>query len=229
MSELQSVAELDTQEHPVLPFYFVCDESENISELSLSYLNEVVRSLFVGIAGDPVIDSRIRMCVLGFSDQVNCLVSLGQLSDLPTYPGFVRGGLGDFGQVFTELRTLISRDVPALKVQGFRVIRPIILFVAASTPDDNSWEEELGVLIAVDFSFRPNIVSLGLPGCNPQNVKSIATPIAGTDEKLAYLIDDISGPAGNGEEIGRWFLNTVFWGNRSIPESSAMLKPIGPI
>ena len=117
----------------VVPVYLVIDESAGMS----AYRSDLVHGLTTMIdtlRTDPRFHGGIRLSILGFSDNVNVRLPLGDLNGVTSAPDLIMGGTANYGAVFGDLLTRIPADVQALKTAGHRVFRPLVLFIAGGRP-----------------------------------------------------------------------------------------------
>ena len=179
----------------VQPFYLVCDESSSMSDDGITAVNAVIGELFRSINNDPVVDAKARVGIIMFSSQAEVVLPLTQLSNIVKIPGCVRSNEpARYAAVFRLLKKEIGIDIPRLKSEGFRVRRPIVLFVSGSIPTDpKEWRAAYKDLSDESFRFHPIVFSLGLKGSHSEVLTQIATKSSVNslnEDAFVFLIDD---------------------------------------
>src|SRR5579859_7070056 len=122
----------------VLPVYVAVDESGSMAP-QLDALNQGLQALSEALLSEPMAASKIRLSVLGFSDDV---VERLHLADL-RYAGAIdhmtaRGGTNYFA-LFTDMLERIPRDIAELRAQGYRPYRPAVFLFTDGIPNGHDW------------------------------------------------------------------------------------------
>ena len=180
----------------VQPFYLVCDESSSMSDDGITAVNAVIGELFRTIHNDPVVDARARVGIIVFRSQAEVVLPLSQLSNIAQFPGCVRSNEpARYAPVFNLLKKEIEIDVPRLKSEGFRVRRPIVLFVSGSIPTDpEEWKDAHKDLSDENYRFHPVVFSLGLQGSHPELLTQIATKTSANspnEDAFVFIVEDV--------------------------------------
>ena len=179
----------------VQPLYLVCDESSSMSDDGIDAVNSCVREMFGSIYSDPVVDARARVAIIAFHSRAEVVLPLSQLSNIVKIPGCVRSDeLSHYAAVFRLLKKEIEIDIPRLKSEGFRVRRPIVLFLSGSIPTDpKEWRAAYKDLSDESYRFHPVVFSLGLKGSHSELLTQIATKSSvnsKNEDAFVFLIDD---------------------------------------
>ena len=168
----------DLSERQILPFYFVCEESESIDSLGgIAALNGLLPDLHAEIASNPLVADKCRIGLITFSDTAEELMSLTKLSDVVAMPGMQARGVTNYGSVFDLLKQVIVRDIANLKSQGFEVFRPAVFFITDGEPtDDPAWENSYRSLMdKATFRQYPNIIAFGVHGANASVIGKVGS------------------------------------------------------
>jgi uncharacterized protein YegL len=180
----------------VQPLYLVCDESSSMSNDGINAVNAGIGELCRTIVADPVVDAKARVGIISFNSQAEVALPLSQLSSIVQIPRCARSDEpARYASVFNLLKKEIDVDVPRLKREGFRVCRPIVLFVSGSIPTDpDEWRDAYKDLSDESYRFHPIVFSLGLQGSHPNLLKEIATKTSvdsPVGDALVFLVNDV--------------------------------------
>lgn len=160
----------------LLPLYIACDEGSFMTNEGIAAVNEGIRELFRAILSDPYADAKIRVGIITFNDQANVLLPLTVLSRISQALGCVRSDKSSsFKSVFRLLKVQIENDVWGLEAEGFRVHRPVVLFMSCGKPKLEDWYSSWEELTEKKSRFRPHIVSWGTSGADFSIVMKVAT------------------------------------------------------
>ena len=168
----------DLSERQILPFYFVCEESESIDSLGgIAALNGLLPDLHAEIASNPLVADKCRIGLITFSDTAEELMSLTKLSDVVAMPGMQARGVTNYGSVFDLLKQVIVRDIANLKSQGFEVFRPAVFFITGGEPtDDPAWENSYRSLMdKATFRYFPNVIAFGVHRANASVIGKVGS------------------------------------------------------
>jgi uncharacterized protein YegL len=166
----------------VLPIYFVADESTSMRQ-DIGELNAGLTSLLDALQSETMAASKVRFCILGFSDDARCYMEPMDLRETEAMPKLKERGSTSFAAAFRELFTRIPKDVAALKSQGYLVNRPAVFFLTDGAPNPgDGWEGPYADLTAPTFGPHPNILAFGIGSVDPVTIKKIAT-----QEKYAFV------------------------------------------
>jgi uncharacterized protein YegL len=159
----------------LLPVYILADESASMrsyeSELNdgLTALNETLRS-------EPMIAAKIRLSVIGFSDNVAARMVLADLRSLDTVPKLRIRGSTNYRAAFEDLLKRIPADVGTLKQAGYSVHRPAVFFLSDGQPDDARWRNPHRRLTdRMVTPAAPNIIAFGIGAVHNKTILEVAT------------------------------------------------------
>jgi uncharacterized protein YegL len=179
----------------IIPVYFVADQSGSMAE-NMSELNEGLTSLLDSLQKQPFAAAKVRFSVIGFSDTAHTYMEPSDLRSVSEMPTLQPGGMTSYAAAFNELLKRISIDVPALKAQGYAVIRPVAFFLTDGLPNANEdWRAARTSLL--NERARPNIVAFGIGQADAAIVAEIAT-------KPEHALVAIRG-ADTGEALNKFF------------------------
>ena len=212
----------DLSERQILPFYFVCEESESMDSLGgIAAMNGLLPDLHAEIASNPLVADKCRIGLITFSDTAEELMSLTKLSDVVAMPGMQARGVTNYGSVFDLLKQVIVRDIANLKSQGFEVFRPAVFFITDGEPtDDPAWENSYRSLMdKATFRQYPNIIAFGVHGAN-------ASVIGKVGSVGAFIGDNGVAPAVALSEIMRSLTDSIM--NSSGSSTPTLVVPSAP-
>jgi uncharacterized protein YegL len=138
----------------------------------IAVLNDGIVGLFDYINADPLVDARVRLGIITFSDTARVLFPLTQLSDVTQIPVCHASGSASYAAAFQLLKSEIQTDVSKLR-QNYIVHRPLVMFVSKGMPTDDGWKEERTRLISPDFEFRPSIAGFGVVGADREVIAEV--------------------------------------------------------
>jgi len=214
----------------VLPFYIVCDESLSMEGAKLDAVNQGLPKLHQAVASDPIVNDKVRVGVISFSDTAEELVPLTKLSDLQQMPGLVSKGSTSYTAAFTVAKSAIDRDVANLKSNGFQVLRPVIFFISDGEPTSPDWPTAHAALTGESNPYRPHILSFGITGAVGQVIRDVATDNARLGKRFAWLADDNVDPAAVVREIIKSLIvSIVSSGRNQVPIVIPPTKVTGAI
>lgn len=157
----------------IIPTYVVADQSGSMDDC-IGELNEGLMSLLDGLQRQPFAASKVRFSVIGFSDRARTYMEPTDLRWVTAMPILEANGLTSYAAAFNEVAERISEDVPALKAEGFSVVRPLVFFLTDGRPNiGDCWETARANLLGKSTS--PNIVSFGIGLADVAIVAQIAT------------------------------------------------------
>lgn len=141
-----------------------------------SELNNGLASLYETLRAEPMIAAKVRLSVLGFSDNVAVRLAMADLRGLGTVPRLRIRGSTNYRAAFDDLLRRIPGDVFALKRDGYSVHRPAAFFLSDGQPDDGRWRSphrrltDRGATAAA-----PNIIAFGIGAVKAQTILEVAT------------------------------------------------------
>jgi uncharacterized protein YegL len=210
----------------LLPVYVLADESYSLLDHAED-LNHGLVSLYEALRAEPMIAAKVRLSILGFSDDVEVRLALADLRDVENVPELRIRNNTNYQAVFTDLLTRIPQDVEMLKSSDYLVHRPAVFFLSDGQPnDDSDWLEPRERLINRTITpAAPNIVAFGIGDVQAETILQVAT-----DEKFAFVAmpsTDI------GTAIAKFFValtHSIVQSGRSLTSPNAELvaeKPEG--
>ena len=163
-------------EGSLLPVYVVADESSSMQPHA-GQLNDGVKSLYDSIRNDPMAADKVRIAVLGFSEDVALRLALVDVRDGPAIPTLRIRTNTNYQAVFEDLLTRIPADAAALNGEGYRVYRPVVFFLSDGQPNADGWQEAHRYLTDRQLNPKaPNIVACGLgPDARAETILAVAT------------------------------------------------------
>jgi uncharacterized protein YegL len=160
----------------LLPAYVVADESGSMEPHERALSSGVV-SLCEHLRAEPMIAAKLRLTVLGFSDDVQVRLAVADMRTETTVPRVEIRTTTDYGAVFTDLCGRIPSDVDWLRGQGYRVHRPVVFFLSDGMPTDgNAWRAPHAKLIDRKRTpTAPNIIACGIGHAQARTMVEVAT------------------------------------------------------
>ncbi|WP_346012503.1 VWA domain-containing protein [Streptomyces sp. SID3343] len=160
----------------LLPAYVLADESGSMGPYREDLANGLA-SLCEGLRAEPMLAAKLRLAVLGFSDDVQVRLALADMRAETTLPQVVIRGLTDYGSVFDDLLNRIPADVQWLRGQGYKVHRPVVFFLSDGQPTDGEgWRHAHAALIdRARTPTAPNIIACGIGDAEPGTMVEVAT------------------------------------------------------
>jgi uncharacterized protein YegL len=164
----------DTKGH-LLPVYVLADESASMSPYA-GELNTGLSSLHEALRSEPMIAAKIRLSVLGFSDNVIVRMALADLRNEDGLPRLVIRTGTNYSAVFDDLLRRIPQDIATLKGTGYLVHRPAVFFLSDGQPNNFNWRKPHGRLTDKSVTpAAPNIIACGIGDVKPQTILQVAT------------------------------------------------------
>lgn len=208
----------------VVPFYIVCDESQSMEGPKLNACNAALPDIHKSIATDPIVNDKVRIGVISFSDTAEVLLPLSKMTDVVDFPGLVVKGGTNYGNAFSCLKSTIQTEIAALKATGDRVNRPIVFFISDGEPTDSNWQAKHQEVADKSWPYSPHIVSFGVGGAQAQTIRDVATKVDRLGRSFAYLADDNADPGAVLKEIFKSLLGTIV-GTARNPDAGGMNLP----
>ena len=214
----------DNDGFQVVPFYIVCDESQSMEGPKLDACNKALPEIHKAIATDPIVNDKVRIGVISFSDTAEVLLPLSKMTDVVDFPGLVVKGGTNYGNAFSCLKSTLQSEISALKASGDRVNRPIVFFISDGEPTDTNWQVQHQEVADKTWPFSPHIISFGVGGAQAQTIKDVATKVDKHNRSFAYLADDNADPGAVLKEIFKSLLGTIV-GTARNPDAGGMILP----
>lgn len=160
----------------LLPAYVLADESASMGPYR-GELEDGLVSLCEGLRAEPMIAAKLRLAVLGFSDDVQVRLAVADMRAETSLPKVSIRGLTNYGAVFNDLIRRIPSDVQWLRGEGYKVHRPVVFFLSDGQPTDgDGWRAPHAALIDKDRTpTAPNIVTCGIGAAQAHTMVEVAT------------------------------------------------------
>ena len=115
--------------------------------------------------------------MVAFSDSVEILLPMTELTELTNVPGVQIRGSRLFEPVFNFLKPVIASDIVHFRSKGDQVYRPAVFFMTDGEPTDAEiWELSYrGLVDRTVNRFWPWVIAFGLPGSSAKTVGRIGT------------------------------------------------------
>ena len=193
-----------------MPLYIVCDESQSMGALGMDACSAALPKIHAAIAADPIVNDKIRIGVISFSDTAQVLLPLSKMTDVVDFPGLVAKGGTNYGNAFTLLKNTIQTDMVDLQKSGAKVDGPIVMFITGSEPTDTNWKDAHAQLADKTWTFSPHIISFGVGGAQADTIREVATQVDKKGKSFAYLADDNADPGAVLSEIFKSLLQGLW-------------------
>ncbi|MGD3108857.1 MULTISPECIES: vWA domain-containing protein [unclassified Streptomyces] len=160
----------------LLPAYVLADESGSMGPYRQDLSNGLI-SLCEGLRAEPMIAAKLRLAVLGFSDDVQVRLAVSDMRTETSLPQVAIRGLTNYQAVFDDLLYRIPADVQWLRGEGYKVHRPVVFFLSDGAPTDGgSWRQPHAVLTnRAQTPTAPNIVACGIGDAQAATMVEVAT------------------------------------------------------
>ena len=204
----------------LLPIYVLVDESYSMKDY-VDQLNDGMLSLYEELRADPMTAAKIRLSILGFSDDVIPRLALADLRKIKAPPKMATRTTTNYHAVFTDLSTRIPDDVASLKQDGYRVHRPAVFFMSDGQPNDNGANEDWMAARRrlADRNYiraAPNIIAFGMGEVWAQTIVYVATK-----PEFAYI-------AAEGSDVGASISKFFVALTTSVVQSGQSLNSASP-
>src|ERR1022692_840895 len=124
----------------LLPVYILADESGSMAPY-VGELDAGLVSLYETIRSEPMIAAKVRLSVLGFSDDVAVRLALADLRTTEVLPQLKSRGSTSYSAAFLDLLKRIPQDVATLKQEGYLIHRPAVFFLSDGQPNEQNWRD----------------------------------------------------------------------------------------
>ena len=214
--------------YQIIPFYIICDESQSMEGAKLDACNTALPKIHAAIAADPIVNDKVRIGVISFSDTAEALLPLSKMTDVVDFPGLVVKGGTNYGNAFTCLKNTIQADIADLKKGGAKVNRPIVFFISDGEPTDTNWKAAHAQVADKSWPFSPHIISFGVGGAQADTIREVATQVDKKGKSFAYLADDNADPGAVLSEIFKSLLGSIVGSARAPGDGGLVLPVTGP-
>lgn len=160
----------------LLPVYVLADESYSMKSHE-GELNAGMTSLYEALRAEPMIAAKVRLTVLGFSDDVIVRMPLADVRNEVQLPKLaIRSGT-NYHAAFQDLISRIPNDIRSLKSGGYMVHRPAVFFLSDGQPNNGRWVKSHETLTNKSATLgAPNIIACGIGGeVEPATIVQVAT------------------------------------------------------
>lgn len=160
----------------LLPAYVLADESGSMSPY-LEELSNGLVSLCEGLRAEPMVAAKLRLAVLGFSDDVQVRLAVADMRTEGTLPQVTIRGVTNYKAVFEDLLHRIPSDVQWLRGEGYKVHRPVVFLLSDGQPTDGgSWRGPHARLTDKEQTpTAPNIIACGIGDARADTMLEVAT------------------------------------------------------
>jgi uncharacterized protein YegL len=163
----------------LLPFYLVVDCSYPMRGQNIMAVNQILPQVADTLAMNPILNDKVRLGLISFSDDADVLLPLCDLADQRLLPRVMSGGSRRFAPVFELARLQIDRDFSMLRSDGHRLHRPVLFFVACGPPDDppSRWRRAFASLTDVARRGRgPMVIPFGVDAADVAVMRQLVHP-----------------------------------------------------
>ncbi|MHC0431290.1 vWA domain-containing protein [Streptomyces sp. O3] len=160
----------------LLPAYVLADESASMGPYR-DELSDGLISLCEGLRAEPMVAAKLRLAVLGFSDDVEVRLAVADMRTETTLPQLTIRGITNYGAAFDDLLSRIPTDVQWLRGQGYKVHRPVVFFLSDGQPTDGQvWRNPHAQLTdKARTPTAPNIIACGIGDAQAATMVEVAT------------------------------------------------------
>ncbi|MFQ6198645.1 vWA domain-containing protein [Streptomyces sp. NPDC000405] len=160
----------------LLPAYVLIDESISMKPC-WNELSSGLASLCEELRAEPMIAAKLRLGVLGFSEDVQVRLAVTDIRTETSLPKLAIRGMTNYGAVFDDLLKRIPHDVQWLSSQGYKVHRPVVFFLSDGQPTDgDAWRQPHAVLTdRSQTRAAPNIIACGIGEAEASTMLEVAT------------------------------------------------------
>ena len=177
-------------EFPVVPFYICIDASASMEGTKIASLNSALLVIHQWISSDPIVNEKVRVCVITFSESAEVFLPLSKMSEVAGIPHIEAKERTNYGNAFTCLLETIQADITKLKFLHEKIQRPLVFFISDGGPTDTNWQTAHAAVIDKKWSFAPHIITFGIKGLSAETLQKIATSVGKSGNKYVYLADD---------------------------------------
>lgn len=160
----------------LLPIYLLVDESASMGS-NIAELEAGLNALHAALLAEPMAAAKVRLSVIGFSDDAVLRLDLADIRTLTDLPRLVKRARTSYAAAFAELERRIPDDVSRLKRGGYQVHRPAVYFLSDGEPTDGrAWEPIHARLVDRNRTpAAPNIIACGIGDADAEIILSVAT------------------------------------------------------
>lgn len=202
----------------LLPVYVLADESYSMKS-HLEELNDGLVSLYEALRSEPMVAAKVRLSILGFSDDVQVRMTLADLRNEERLPELSSRGATNYNAVFQDLLTRIPSDIAGLKGSGYQVHRPAVFFLSDGQPSSKWHKTHERLTDRSQTPAAPNIIAFGVG----EEVKAETIVQVATQPDFAFI--SIPG-VDIGAAIAKFFValtSSIIQSGRSLSSASPEL------
>ena len=123
-----------------------------------------------------MVAAKVRLTVLGFSDNVSVRVPLADVRGEHGLPQLHIQGGTNYHAVFQDLLRRIPQDIATLKGGGYQVHRPAVFFLSDGQPGNSRWRNPHNRLTDRTVTpSAPNIIACGIGDVRAETILQVAT------------------------------------------------------
>jgi len=159
----------------LLPAYVLVDESASMGPY-VDDLSAGLVSLCEELRAAPMLAAKLRLAVLGFSDDVRVHLAVADMRVETNLPRVTVRGSTNYGAAFSDLAGRIPTDVRFLRDEGYKVNRTVVFFLSDGQPNDFGWKRALARLTDRQrMPAAPNIIACGMGSAERQTIAEVAS------------------------------------------------------
>jgi len=159
----------------LLPAYVLVDESASMGPYA-DDLSAGLVSLCEELRAAPTLAAKLRLAVLGFSDDVRVHLAVADMRVETNLPRVTVRGSTNYGAAFSDLAGRIPTDVRFLRDEGYEVHRPVVFFLSDGQPTDFGWRRSLAKLAdRRQMPAAPNIIACGMGSAERKTIAEVAS------------------------------------------------------
>lgn len=153
-------------------------------------LNSALRTIHQWISSDPIVNEKVRICVITFSDIAEVFLPLSKMTDVVDFPDLMVKSGTNYGSAFTCLKQTLEDDFTTLNSESnVRIYRPIVFFISDGEPTDTNWQAAHAAVADDNWSFSPHILAFGVGGARVETICEFATKDRNGNQ-FVYLAND---------------------------------------
>lgn len=159
----------------LLPAYVLVDESASMGPY-VDDLSAGLVSLCEELRAAPMLAAKLRLAVLGFSDDVRVHLAVADMRVETNLPRVTVRGSTNYGAAFSDLAGRIPNDVRFLRGEGYKVHRPVVFFLSDGQPTDFGWKRALAKLTdRQKMPAAPNTIACAMGSAERKTFAEVAS------------------------------------------------------
>jgi len=216
-------AQYDDMWQDCLPTYVVIDVSGSMSRYQ-DLLNRTLKNLHSKLINSPRVSEFAHMSIIAFSSQAWMVIEMTDIEYVSAMPEVICNGTTNYSAAFDMVRTRIDIDLPSLRQQHKRALRPTMFFFTDGAPLDKEWQSSFARLTDRSWSRRPHVITYGFGTASEAVLSKVATKAAfqaegqlGQEDALTSAINSLLNSLVASASAGEMQIPTQAPGFRSIP------------